>query len=216
MRTAVSGTFSVRIFVASSPSIPGIRTSMITTFGRRRSASATALAPSEASPITRMCGARESDRRSPSRTTSWSSTIRQVISDGEGVATPADDIRPGRRRRQPPGDRSDGERKLLGLGRRLEADLPPVADPELARQARDLLAEWIALRRAQVGAPPGVEALVERQLLRPVLSQVLEEVLTRPGPQKEQVRPDPRGPGLPGRPHHLAQLLRPVGDARQD
>ena len=45
MSTAVSGTFSVRIFVASSPSIPGMRTSMITTSGLRRSASATALAP---------------------------------------------------------------------------------------------------------------------------------------------------------------------------
>ena len=80
MRTAVSGTFSLTSFVASSPSIPGMRTSMITTFGLRRSASATALAPSEASPTTRMWGARESERRSPSRTTSWSSTIRQVIS----------------------------------------------------------------------------------------------------------------------------------------
>ena len=56
---------------------------MITTFGpaplgqRDRGA-----APSEASPTTRMCGARESERRSPSRTTSWSSTIRQVISLG--------------------------------------------------------------------------------------------------------------------------------------
>ena len=62
--------------------MPGIRTSMITTFGRRRSASATALSPSPASPITRMCGARDSDSRRPSRTTSWSSTIRQVISCG--------------------------------------------------------------------------------------------------------------------------------------
>ncbi len=76
----MSGIFSVRIFVAWSPSMPGIRTSMITTSGRRRSASATALAPSEASPITLMCGARDSDSRSPSRTTSWSSTIRHVIS----------------------------------------------------------------------------------------------------------------------------------------
>ena len=63
MSTALSGTFSVRSFVASSPSMPGMRTSMITTSGLRRSASAIALAPSEASPITRMCGARESDRR---------------------------------------------------------------------------------------------------------------------------------------------------------
>jgi hypothetical protein len=80
--TAVSGTLSVSCFVASSPSIPGIRTSMITTSGRRRSVSATALAPSAASPITRMCGARDNDSRKPSRTTSWSSTIKQVISRG--------------------------------------------------------------------------------------------------------------------------------------
>src|SRR3712207_8930733 len=54
--------------------LPILRTSMITTFGRRRSASETALAPSEASPITRMCGARESDNRNPSRTTDRKST----------------------------------------------------------------------------------------------------------------------------------------------
>ena len=45
--------------MASSPSIPGMRTSMITTFGRRRSARATAVSPSAASPMTRMCGERE-------------------------------------------------------------------------------------------------------------------------------------------------------------
>jgi hypothetical protein len=89
MRTALSGTLSISSFVASSPSMPGMRTSMITTSGRRRSARATALSPSPASPITRMCGARESDRRRPSRTTSWSSTIRQVISE---MATPADGL----------------------------------------------------------------------------------------------------------------------------
>ena len=51
-------------------------------------ASAVALAPSDASPMTRMCGARDSERRSPSLTTSWSSTMRQVISEGvEGVDT---------------------------------------------------------------------------------------------------------------------------------
>src|SRR5688572_5140631 len=80
MRTAVAGRRSARIFVASSPSIPGMRTSMITTLGRRRSATATALAPSEASPTTRICGERERERRRPSLTTSWSSAIRQVIS----------------------------------------------------------------------------------------------------------------------------------------
>ena len=66
--------------------MPGMRTSMITTLGRRRSASATAASPSAASPITRMCGARLSDSRSPSRTTSWSSTIRQVISEAAATA----------------------------------------------------------------------------------------------------------------------------------
>src|SRR3954463_7446397 len=105
MRTALSGTFSVSSFVASSPSMPGMRTSMITTFGRRRSASATADSPSAASPMTRMWGALESERRRPSRTTSWSSTIRQVISgvltagrrivspglDGTGYARPVAD-----------------------------------------------------------------------------------------------------------------------------
>ena len=60
--------------------MPGMRTSMITTWGLRRSARETADALSDASPMTRMWGARDSDRRSPSRTTSWSSTIRQVIS----------------------------------------------------------------------------------------------------------------------------------------
>ena len=59
--------------------MPGMRTSMITTFGRRRSATATALAPSEASPTTRICGAR-GERKQASLTTSWSSAIRQVIS----------------------------------------------------------------------------------------------------------------------------------------
>src|SRR3954447_13512067 len=105
MRTALSGTFSVSSFVTSRPSMPGMRTSMITTFGRRRSASATADSPSAASPITRMWGALESERRRPSRTTSWSSTIRQVISgvltagrrivspglDGTGYARPVAD-----------------------------------------------------------------------------------------------------------------------------
>ncbi len=51
--------------VASSPSMSGMRRSMITTSGRRRSVSATADAPSDASPITRIRGERESARRRP-------------------------------------------------------------------------------------------------------------------------------------------------------
>ncbi len=126
--TATSGTFSAISFVACSPSIPGMRTSMITTFGRRRSASETAVAPSEASPMTRMCGARDSDSRSPSRTTSWSSTIRQVISRllspplVSGCSPTARRFYVGR-----PAGALNRERKLLGLGRRLEPHAPPVA-----------------------------------------------------------------------------------------
>src|SRR5919202_6764080 len=82
MRTDVPGSLSVSTLVASRPSIPGMRTSMMTTSGRRRSATATALAPSLASPTTRMWGERLSERRRPSRTTSWSSAMRQVISFG--------------------------------------------------------------------------------------------------------------------------------------
>ena len=119
--TFASGTRSVSSLVASSPSIPGMRTSMITTSGLRLVASSTALAPSLASPITRMCDARESDRRSPSRTTSWSSTIRQVISSGI---------------RLPILCRSRRKLKLLRLGRRLEPDGAAVGDPVRPLQLR--------------------------------------------------------------------------------
>src|SRR5262245_32405423 len=80
MSTDVLGTRWRTSSVASSPSMSGIRRSMITTSGRRRSVRATADEPSAASPITRMRGERDSASRSPSRTTSWSSTRRHVIS----------------------------------------------------------------------------------------------------------------------------------------
>ena len=51
-------------FVASSPSMPGIRMSMITTSGLRRSAREMAPSPSDASPMTRMCGDREREAQS--------------------------------------------------------------------------------------------------------------------------------------------------------
>src|SRR3954454_11180472 len=71
---------------AARPSMPGIRTSRITTFGLRRFASVTAAWPSDASPTTRMFSERDSDSLRPSRTTSWSSTIRQVM--GSLTCTP--------------------------------------------------------------------------------------------------------------------------------
>src|SRR5882724_8992085 len=169
-----------------------MRTSMITTSGRRRSARATALAPSDASPMTRMWGARDSDSRRPSRTTSWSSTIRQVISEGvEGVDTRADDIR------------LDGQRQLLGLGRRGQANLSPVADAVLAHERAHLGTQRISLLGAEVGAPPRVEPLVERQLLGPVLGEVFEEVLPRSGAEEEEIGPDAGRARLPRGPHDL-------------
>src|SRR5438045_8327213 len=201
MRTAVSGSFSFRTFVASSPSIPGMRTSMITTSGRRRSASATAAAPSAASPITRMCGARESDRRRPSRTTSWSSTIRQVISAGvsKGPGSLVSAL--------------DGQQKLFGLGELLAVQLlpPAVADAVFLRQRRHLRLE----RLLHVGAEirlVAVEPLVLRQQLRPVAREALEVVLARAGLEEEQVRPHTRRAGLtrraPVRPEHLRPRRR--------
>src|SRR5438128_2075243 len=168
MRTADSGTLSVSSFVASSPSMPGMRTSMITTFGRRRSASATADAPSDASPITRMCGARDSDRRRPSRTTSWSSTMRQVISDG-----PVDTAGRIICRRS---DSSDGEAELLGLRGGLQPDPAAVPDAVFSGQLGHLLLD----RTGDIGSqiePALVQLLVPRHELGPVPGEVLEEVL---------------------------------------
>src|SRR5438445_6240460 len=130
-----------------------MRTSMITTSGLRRSASATALAPSGASPITRMCGARDSDRRRPSRTTSWSSTIRQVISAGVANAASGSVI-----------GGSDCQRELFRLELTLQAHGPPVADTILPFQLDHPLPDRADLVGAEIG-PPGVEALVLGQQL---------------------------------------------------
>src|SRR5579862_938253 len=180
MRTALSGTRSVRIFVASRPSIPGMRTSMITTFGLRRSASSTAASPSAASPITRMCGARLSDRRSPSRTTSWSSTIRVVIS---GSATAP--------RFYGGGPRLHSESELLGRFSRLKPDAAAVADPVLAGERAHFFAYRIDLAAWQVRAA-AVHLLVAWQQLGPVPLERREEVLARARLKVEDVRPDPR------------------------
>ena len=154
-----SGTCSVRSFVASSPSMPGIRTSMITTSGLRRSASSTAEAPSAASPTTRMCGARESESRSPSRTTSWSSTISVVISSAMWAIL------------------CGKEGQLFGALRRPQRS---------GRRSRIPCA--FASRRTRLRGPASacgeiraarVEPLVVRQELGPVAGEALEEVLAR-------------------------------------
>src|SRR5205085_5019240 len=126
----------------------------------------TALAPSAASPITRMWGARESDSRRPSRTTSWSSTIRVVISSGmaRGILC--------------------GEQgKLFRRRRRRELDGPAVAYVVDARELGDLRPHGLRVVRAEVGAA-AIQLLVLREELRPVAREALEEVLARAGTEE--------------------------------
>ena len=54
------------------------------------------------------------------------------------------------------------------------------------------------------------------ELLRPVASEMLEEVLARPGPEVKDVRPDMRGAGGPSLSDHVGELFRLVGEAGQD
>src|SRR5688572_20351654 len=172
--------------------MPGMRTSMITTCGRRRSTSATAPAPSEASPITRTCGARESERRSPSRTTSWSSTIRQVISSGIAAQVYC-------------GNRlSDTQRELNRLRRRAQGIPPPVPDAMLAGEGAHLLADRVDLRAGEICAP-SVELLVPLELLGPVARERFQEVLLRPRLEVEQVRPHARRARGPHRLDHFGE-----------
>ena len=65
--------------IAVTPSPPGIRRSISTTWGRRATASATASTPAEASPSTSNSGSPVKIPRSPLRTTGWSSAISSEI-----------------------------------------------------------------------------------------------------------------------------------------
>ena len=73
MTTRASGVAATIRRVASSPSIPGIWTSISTTSGVRQRTSSTAAAPSAASPTTSMSGSASRISRSPERTIAWSS-----------------------------------------------------------------------------------------------------------------------------------------------
>jgi hypothetical protein len=208
MRTAVPGTFSVSSFVASSPSMPGIRTSMITTSGFRRSASATALAPSAASPMTRMWSARESDSRKPSRTTSWSSTIRQVIS-----GLPSELASSGTAKGLYSGNQT-ASASCSGFCSGSSAHAA-IRHAEFASEGRDLQSHGLRFVGPEV-SPPAIELLVVRNELGPVLSEVLEEVLAGARAEEEQVCPDPRRAGLARGLDDFGELLGPVGDAGED
>jgi hypothetical protein len=69
--------------------------------------------------------------------------------------------------------------------------------------------------RPEVGAA-GIQVFVVVQLLRVVARERLEEVLTSPGPQEEEVRPNPAGSRLTRRPDDLLELLGAIRDSRQD
>ena len=198
--------------------MPGMRTSMITTSGRRRSASATALSPSDASPITRMWGARESERRRPSRTTSWSSTIRQVISRSEVEfgserlpRGPADCRGPVRSRL----DRELRAARVLG---RLAPDRrrAPICDLEAPREVGDLRSDRLRVLGREIGpfgrrAPR--RAARARASRRPRCS---EEVLPRPGRRKSRFAQTPVAPASRAARTTSASCSGSVGDARQD
>src|SRR4029077_21185873 len=122
-----------------------MRTSMITTSGLRRSASETAVAPSAASPTTRMCGARESDSRRPSRTTSWSSTIRQVISPCAVLCSSVVACSVTHAGLYGGTRLLDGKRQLLGPRIGGEAGCAAVADAVFSAQVGDELAHRLRL-----------------------------------------------------------------------
>src|SRR4051812_14015641 len=83
--------------------------------------------------------------------------------------------------------------QLLRLRWWPELDSPPVADSLAAREIPHLVADRGRLGSRQIG-PPAVQALVARQLLRPLAGEALEEVLARPGLEIEDARPDPASP----------------------
>src|SRR5436190_11838621 len=112
--------------------------------------------------------------------------------------------------------RSPGEQiELLRLGRRRKADAAAVADPVLARQTPDGLADRRRLGLGEVGTA-AVEPLVLGQELRPVAGEAVEEMLAGAGLEVEGVRPDAAGAGLARRTHDLCEELRPVRDAGED
>ena len=64
--------------------------------------------------------------------------------------------------------------------------------------------------------PDKRELLVAGQLLRPVLGEVGEEVLSGARPQEEEVRPDPGRARLAGREHDVGTTRMPGGSGRSE
>jgi hypothetical protein len=73
MITRVAGDSAAMVWVASMPSMPGMRMSITTTSGRSRLVSWTAWAPVPASPATSTPGVPSMTMRRPARISGWSS-----------------------------------------------------------------------------------------------------------------------------------------------
>ena len=187
----------------------GMRRSMITTSGRRRSVSATADAPSAASPMTRMRGERESARRRPSRTTSWSSAMRQVISSATGRFYGA-----------APACSSSSRSKARAVGgcgcERVGGG--SATSRSRARAARTgAVIAFAIVDRGQVRAR-AEQRLVALDLLGPVARERFEEVLADTRPQVDDTRPDRLARplrGLRGRRPRAARRVREPGQDRR-
>jgi hypothetical protein len=103
--------------------------------------------------------------------------------------------------------------QLLGRGSGYEPHLPAVADAVTAGELAHSIPHGIGLVARKIGAP-AVQPLVLRQQLGPVALERIEEVLARPRPQVEEVRPDPgrsRGAGFA---NDVSEQLRPVTEPR--
>jgi hypothetical protein len=110
---------------------------------------------------------------------------------------------------------SDRERELLRWSLRFEADCAPVVDTEFAGERRDLAPNRLRFLGTEI-CPPSVQPAVVGEQFRPVLGQVLEEVLAGAGPQEEEIRPDTRRAGRAGGLDDIAELFGPIRYPRED
>ena len=108
-----------------------------------------------------------------------------------------------------------GYLQLLGLGNRFEAHSAAVPDAVAAGEPAHAFAHRVGLAAGQIGAAP-VEPLVPGEQLGPVAVERGEEVLTRPGTQVEEVRPDSGCARCARLAHDVGEQLRPVAEAGKD
>ena len=160
--------------------------------------------------MTRMCGARESDSRRPSRTTSWSSTIRQVISDfpsalgvfGHGPRIVFRE--------------SDREGELLRLGLGLEGPNPAVGDAELACQSGHAPLHRLDVVGAKVGAAAVELARTSARAPASPAARCSRKCSRVPGRRKSRFVQTPVAPASRAALTTSASCAGSIGDAGQD